>query len=60
MGLLNKRLLKERILQIAQSKGRSKFTRVSITEMEPKVEAAINKYLDSYIHSLPSVGKKIK
>lgn len=52
--LFNKTKLKEKILHIAHIKGRKVFTRVSISEMEPKCEAAVNRFLDSYIHQLPS------
>ena len=59
-SLFNKSQLRKKILHIAQVKGRKVFTRVSMSEMEPKCEAAVSRFLDSYIHSLPSVGKTIK
>ena len=54
MSLFNKTKLKEKILRIAQMKGRKVFTRVSMAEMEPKCEAAVARFLDGYIHQLPS------
>ena len=54
MSLFNKSQLRKKILHIAQVTGRKVFTRVSMSEMEPKCEAAVTRFLDSYLHQLPS------
>lgn len=59
-SIFNKSKCKERILHIAHIKGRTRFTRVSMAEMEPKMEAAMARWLDAYIHQLPSLGRTIK
>lgn len=59
-SIFNKSKMKERILHIAHAKGRTRFTRVSMSAMEPKLEAAMVRWLDDYIHRLPSLGRTIK
>jgi hypothetical protein len=59
-SIFNKSKCKERILHIAHIKGRTRFTRVSMAEMEPKMEAAMVRWLNAYIHQLPSLGRTIK
>jgi len=61
MSLFNKQQLRQKILHKAEIiRPFHKFSQVSMSEMEPKCEAALNRFLDSYIHSLPSKGKTIK
>ena len=60
-GIFNKQQLRKKILyKAALIRPFNKFSQVSMSEMEPKCEAAVDRFLDSYIHSLPSVGKTIK
>ena len=61
MSLFYKKQLREKIMYKAKTlRAFNKFSQVSMSEMEPKCEAAVDRFLDSYIHSLPSVGKTIK
>ena len=61
MSLFYKKQLREKIMYKAKIlRPFNKFSQVSMSEMEPKCEAAVDRFLDSYIHSLPSVGKTIK
>ena len=61
MSLFYKKQLREQIMYKAKTlRPFNKFSQVSMSEMEPKCEAAVDRFLASYIHSLPSVGKHIK
>jgi len=57
--MINKRMVKEYALHVSKENRNGKFTRVS-AEFYPKVDGAVRRFITSYIHSLPSVGKTIK
>tara|TARA_Y100000593_G_scaffold31370_1_gene61873 strand:- start:1087 stop:1272 length:186 start_codon:yes stop_codon:yes gene_type:complete len=61
MSIFNKQQLRQKILHKASViRPFNKFSQVSMSEMEPKCEAAVDNFLKAYLHSLPSVGKTIK
>ena len=61
MSIFNKQQLRKKILHKASViRPFNKFNRVSMDEMEPKCEAAMDNFLKAYLRSLPSVGKTIK
>ena len=53
-SLFHKTKLKEKNLHIAHINWPQVFTRVSNSEMVPKCEAAVNRFLDSDIQQQPS------
>tara|TARA_R100000808_G_scaffold2016_3_gene8555 strand:+ start:9948 stop:10121 length:174 start_codon:yes stop_codon:yes gene_type:complete len=57
--MIQKSKVKEFALHVSNETRNGKFTRVS-AEFYPKVEGAVRRFVRSYIHSLPSVGKTIK
>ena len=61
MSIFNKQNLRKKILHKAETlRPFNKFNRVSMEEMEPRCEAALNRFLEAYINQLPSKGKTIK
>ena len=60
MNLINKTKAKRYILRKAHKMGRTKFTMVSMKHMEPRMQGALDRWLEDYIHRLPSIGKTIK
>jgi hypothetical protein len=60
MNLINRTKAKQYILNKAHKMGRTKFSQVSMKEMEPKMQAALDRWLNDYLHRLPSIGKTIK